>query len=95
MAGLRRIDRVTHVDYAGSTVNLVETIWSWRMGRHREKGWFRYQTPTSISIDGMPATRIHDHLMLARLGFLALTITLLIRSLVFRPSNSQMRRETR
>ena len=95
MAGLRRIDRVTHVDHAGRTVRLVETIWSWQMGGDRRNGGFRYQTPTSISIDGMSVTRIHDHLMLARLGLAALTITLLIRPLVFRTHNPQMRRERR
>lgn len=92
MAGLRRIDRVTHVDHAGRTVRLVETIWSWQMSGDRRNGGFRYQSPTSISIDGS-VTRIHDHLTLARLGLVVLTITLLVRSLVFRTNNPQMRRE--
>ena len=84
MAGLRRVEQVTHIDHAGSTVRLVETIWSWHAGRHRRSGGFRYQSPKSVSFDGMPVTRIHDHLMLARLGAVALTITLVIRALIFR-----------
>ena len=84
MAGLRRIDRVTNVVHGGSTVQLVETIWSWQTGRDRWSGAFRYQTPRSVSSAGMPVAMIHDHLMLARLAVVALMIGLAIRSLILR-----------
>ena len=87
MPGLRRIDRVTDIVHGGSTVQLVETIWSWQMGRDRWSGGFRYQTPRSVSLAGMPVARIHDHLLLARLAVTAMTIGLVIRFLIPRTTN--------
>ena len=87
MAGLRRIDRVTNLVHGGSTVQLVETIWSWQTGRDGRSGAFQYQTPRSVSLAGMPVARIHDHLMLVRLSVIALMIGLVIRSLILRTNN--------
>ena len=84
MAGLRRIQHVTRFDHAGLPVELVETVWTWQAGRQQRSAGFRYQTPTSVSIAGSPVARIPDHLMLARLGAVAVTVILILKAVIFR-----------
>ncbi len=84
MISLRRIERRTEIHHAGTSVALVEANWLVLAGRNKGGVGFSYWSPRAIEVEGKPAIRIHDHVMLARLGAIAMTPTLVLGALVLR-----------
>ena len=80
MFRLRRSERVTRLSQADTSVALTEANWSLTIGGAGRGGGFSYRAPSTVVVDGMPPTRVHDYAMIARIGALAATTAILLRS---------------
>ena len=81
MFRLRRSERVTRLTHADTSVALTEANWSLTIGGAQRGGGFSYRAPSSVVVDGLPPVRVHDYVMIARVGALAATTAILLRSL--------------
>ena len=84
MLRLRRSERVTRISHADTSVALTEANWFLTVGGKQRGGSFSYRAPSSVVVDGMPPVRVHDYVMLARLGALAATAAILVRGITSR-----------
>ena len=82
MAGLRRTEHVSRIVHNDRTVSLVEKAWTFGLGRENGAGGFSYRAPASVAIEGQPTIAIRDHVMLTRLGAVAVTGLLILRAIV-------------
>jgi hypothetical protein len=78
MLRLRRSERVTRLSHADTSVALTEANWSLTVGSEQRGGGFSYRAPSSVVVDGMPPVRVHDYVMIARVGALAATAAVLL-----------------
>jgi hypothetical protein len=81
MLRLRRTERVTRLSHAETSVALTEANWSLSVGGEQRGGGFSYRAPSSVVVNGMPPVRVHDYVMIARLGALAATAAMLLRAI--------------
>lgn len=84
MISLRRIERRTEIHHAGTTVALVEANWFVLAGPNHRSAGFSYRSPGAVEVEGGPTIRIHDHVMLARLGAFAVAPALVLGALIRR-----------
>ena len=84
MPRLRRSERVTRLSHADASVALTETNWSLTVGGEQRGGGFSYRAPSSVVVDGMPPVRVHDYVMIVRLGAWAAAAAMLLRGITFR-----------
>ena len=84
MAGLRRTEHVSLLVHHDRSVSLVEKAWTFRLGRENVAGGFSYRAPASVAMEGQPPVAIRDHVMLTRLGAVAVTGLLVLRAIVAR-----------
>ena len=82
MAGLRRTEHVSRIVHNDRSVSLVEKAWNFRLGRENGAGGFSYRAPASVAMEGRPPIAIRDHVMLTRLGAVAITGLLILRALM-------------
>ena len=82
MAGLRRTERVSRIVHNHRSVSLVEKAWTFRFGRENGAGGFSYKAPASVAIEGRRPIAIRDHVMLTRLGAVAVSGLLILKALV-------------
>ena len=82
MAGLRRTEHVSRIVHYDRSVSLVEKAWTFRLGRENGAGGFSYRAPASVALDGQPTIPIRDHVMLTRLGAVAVTGLLVLRAIL-------------
>jgi hypothetical protein len=80
MVRLRRSEQVTRLSHADTSVALTEAKWSLTVGGAERGGGFSYRAPSSVVVDGIPPTSVHDYVMIARIGALAATTAILLRS---------------
>ena len=78
MLRLRRSERVTRLSHADTSVALTETNWSLIVGRQQRGGGISYRAPSSVVVDDMPPVRVHDYMMIVRVGALAATVAMLL-----------------
>jgi hypothetical protein len=81
MLRLRRSERVTRLSHADTSVALTEANWSLTVGSEHRGGGFSYRAPSSVVVDGMPPVRVHDYVMIVRVGALAVTAAMLLRGI--------------
>ena len=84
MAGVRRTEHVSRIVHHDRSVSLVEKAWTFRLGRENGAGGFSYRAPASAAMEGQPTISIRDHVMLTRLGAVAVTGLLVLRAIVAR-----------
>ena len=82
MVGLRRTEHVSRIVHHDRSVSLVERAWILRLGRENGAGGFSYRAPASVAMEGQPTVAIRDHVMLTRLGAVAVTGLLILRAVV-------------
>ena len=92
MLRLRRSERVTQLSHAETTVALTEANWSLTVTGEQRAGGLSYRAPSSVGVDGMPPVRVHDYVMIARLGALAATAAILLRGVTSRRKRSSQAR---
>jgi hypothetical protein len=91
MLRLHRSERVTRLAHADTSVALTESIWSVSVGGEHRAGRFSYRAPSSVVVDGLPPVRIHDYVMIARVGALAATVAVVLGGITHRKHTSQKR----
>ena len=84
MIKLLRTERVTRLSHVETPVSLIEANWTLTVRRQEQGGGWSYRAPTSVVVDGLPPVRIHDYVMLARLGALTATAAMLLRTIISR-----------
>ena len=92
MLRLRRYERVTRFSHAETAVALTEANWYLTNAGEQRNGGFSYRAPTSVVVDGMQPVRIHDYVMIARLGALAAAAAILLRGVTSRRKHSSQAR---
>jgi hypothetical protein len=91
MLRLHRSERVTRLAHAETSVALTEAIWSVSVGGEHRAGRFSYRAPSSVVVDGLPPVRIHDYVMIARVGALAATAAVVLGGITQRKHLSKKR----
>lgn len=91
MLRLRRSEGVTRLSHADTSIALTEANWSLIVGRQQRGGGFSYRAPSSVVVDGMPPVRVHDYVMIVRVGALAATVAMLLRGTTRRKHTSRKR----
>lgn len=91
MLRLRRTELVTRLSHADDPVTLMEANWSLIVGVQQRGAGISYRIPSSVVADGLPPVRIHDYLMIARIGALAATVAMLLAGKAQRKHTSKKR----
>lgn len=72
---------MTRIDHDGTLVDLVEATWILKAGGGERAAGFSYTAPVAVATEDGPRLRIHDYVMLARLGSVLATIILILRAM--------------
>jgi hypothetical protein len=68
--------------HAGATFALVEANWFVLAERNRRGFSYSYRSPGTIEVEGKPGIRIHDHVMLAQLGAIAVAALAMLSTIL-------------